>query len=377
MKMNKDWMEKRWGAYTVATCSAVVLYLVLSHLNLFAKGIGAVYGFISPVFIGIVIAYVVDPLVVFIQVHLFKKMKSERIARNLSVLISVLFLIVLFVVLLAGLIPQIANSIVVLYNNVDTYAASLQTLLKTLGNGGHLIDLSSITDFFDNMINNLLKSIPNNMDEIINTSFNIGKNAFDLIIGFIMAIYFLIDKKRILAGTARLLKALLSEKHYRESADFFHRCNRILIRYIICDLLDGLIIGVANFIFMTIAGMPYVILTSVVVGVTNLAPTFGPIVGGVIGGFILVLVNPWYALWFIIFTIILQTCDGYVIKPKLFGGSLGVPAVWILVSIIVGGRMFGVWGVLLAIPFAAIFDYIFREIIWVRINRRKTLKAEQ
>ena len=128
---------------------------------------------------------------------------------------------------------------------------------------------------------------------------------------------------------------------------------------------------------MTIAGMPYVILTSVVVGVTNLAPTFGPIVGGVIGGFILVLVNPWYALWFIIFTIILQTCDGYVIKPKLFGGSLGVPAVWILVSIIVGGRMFGVWGVLLAIPFAAIFDYIFREIIWVRINRRKTLKAEQ
>ena len=103
-------MEKRWGAYTVATCSAVVLYLVLSHLNLFAKGIGAVYGFISPVFIGIVIAYVVDPLVVFIQVHLFKKMKSERIARNLSVLISVLFLIVLFVVLLAGLIPQIANT---------------------------------------------------------------------------------------------------------------------------------------------------------------------------------------------------------------------------------------------------------------------------
>ena len=372
MKMNKNWLDQKWGAYTIATCSAVVLYLALSHLNLFAKGIHAIYGFVSPVFIGVVIAYVFDPLVVFIHKLFFAKMKSERLARDLSVLITIVFVILMFVVLLAGLIPQMANSMVVLYNNLGTYAASIQGFLQAAGKGSNLIDISSITSFFENMINNLTKSIPNNMDEIINTSFSIGKNAFDLIIGFIMAIYFLIDKKGMLSGISRLLKAILPEKRYRESADFFHRCNRILIRFIICDLLDGLIIGVANGIFMTVMGMPYVILTSVVVGVTNLAPTFGPIVGGVIGGFILVLVNPWYALWFIIFTIILQTCDGYVIKPKLFGDSLGVPAVWILISIIVGGRIFGVAGVLLAIPFAAIFDYVFREIIWVRINRKKS-----
>ena len=115
---------------------------------------------------------------------------------------------------------------------------------------------------------------------------------------------------------------------------------------------------------MSVAGMPYSILISLVVGITNLAPTFGPIVGGIIGGFILVLVNPFYALWFIIFTVILQTIDGYILKPKLFGGSLGVPGVWILISIIVGSRILGVAGILLAIPFAAIVDFIYHDLIF-------------
>jgi predicted PurR-regulated permease PerM len=123
-----------------------------------------------------------------------------------------------------------------------------------------------------------------------------------------------------------------------------------------------------------IAGLPYAVLISVVVGVTNLAPTFGPLVGGVIGAVILVLINPWYALWFIIFTMILQTCDGYVLKPKLFSGVLGVSSVWVLICIIVGGRMFGVPGILLSIPFAAISDYIYNEFILVRLRKRRQKK---
>ena len=125
---------------------------------------------------------------------------------------------------------------------------------------------------------------------------------------------------------------------------------------------------------MSIAGIPYSVLISLVVGVTNLAPTFGPIVGAIIGGFVLVLVNPLHALWFIIFTIILQTIDGYVLKPKLFGGSLGVPGVWILISIIVGGRILGVTGILLAIPFAAIVDFIYHDLIFQEARRREDLE---
>jgi predicted PurR-regulated permease PerM len=121
---------------------------------------------------------------------------------------------------------------------------------------------------------------------------------------------------------------------------------------------------------MLIVRMPYSVLISVIVGVTNLAPTFGPIVGAVIGAFILVLVEPWQALVFLIFTIVLQTLDGYILKPKLFGGSLGVSALMILISIILGGRLFGVMGILVAIPFAAILDFTWKDFVLKKLEER-------
>ena len=191
-----------------------------------------------------------------------------------------------------------------------------------------------------------------------------------------LAIYFLADKERLKGSFDRLLKRLMKADRYKAFAGFWARCNGILIRYIAFDIIDGVIVGVANFIFMSVAGIPYSVLISVLVGVTNLAPTFGPIVGGILGGFILVLVNPLQALWFIIFTIILQTIDGYVLKPKLFGGSLGVPGVWILVSIVIGGRVFGVAGILLAIPFAAIVDFIYHDMIFREARKNEEMDKQ-
>ena len=129
---------------------------------------------------------------------------------------------------------------------------------------------------------------------------------------------------------------------------------------------------------MVVAGMPYVAIISVVVGVTNLAPTFGPMIGAVIGAFILVLVKPWYALLFLIFTLILQTLDGYVIKPRLFGEQLGVSAVWILISLVIGGRLLGVPGILLAIPFAAIVDFVYQDYVikWLETQNEEHKKGK-
>ena len=214
------------------------------------------------------------------------------------------------------------------------------------------------------------KLLSENMGEIIGTSYSIGKGFVSGIIACILAVYFLLDAPHLMECVAKLLRVLTTEKKYKNITDFVKRCNHILLRFIICDLIEGVIVGVVNFIFMSIVGMDYALLISVVVGVTNMAPTFGPIVGAVVGAFILVLVNPWYALWFLIFTVILQTIDGYIIKPKLFGDTLGVSSIWILITLVVGGRMFGVAGILLAIPFAAICDYIFRDIVWKRLEQR-------
>jgi len=122
---------------------------------------------------------------------------------------------------------------------------------------------------------------------------------------------------------------------------------------------------------MAITGMQYIALVSFVVAITNLAPTFGPLVGAVIGGFILLMVDPKSAVIFLIFTLFLQLCDGYLIKPKLFGSTLGVPGLLILIAIIVGGRIFGIIGILLAIPFAAICDHFYRENLLPALEQRR------
>ena len=272
-----------------------------------------------------------------------------------------------------ALVPQIVKSLGTFFSNFDTYANSLQSFLNTISVDAaeNSVDISNITKILDTAIENLADYIQKNLGNIVNTSINAGMSIINTVMSFILAIYMLCDKERLKAGWRRLLQGVLSEKNYSDVSVFWSRCNQILIRYIAGDVLDGVIVGVVNFIFMTIAGMDYAALISVIVGLTNLAPTFGPLAGAVIGAFFLVFVNPWFALWFLIFTAILQTLDGYIIKPRLFGNTLGVSSLWILISIIVLGRMFGIPGILLAIPFAAISDIIYKEIILRRLEQRK------
>ena len=219
------------------------------------------------------------------------------------------------------------------HKGLDLVRGGLQNLLNNLYASISQVNLdfsqfmSSITD----SLAAILRSLPGRIGDVVSTSYSIGAGVASFIISCILAIYFLADKERIKKGLKRLLKALISEPRYRSTADFYRRCNEILLRYIGGDLLDGLVVGVVNWLFMTIMRMPYGVLISVIVGVTNLAPTFGPIIGAAIGSLILLMINPWYALWFLIFTIVLQTIDGYIIKPKLFGSALGVSSVSILI----------------------------------------------
>ena len=379
MKFIKNILKIRWASNALAISIGVLVYLFFSHLDVVGRGIAAFFGFINPVIIALIIAYVMDPLTKVFEHYVFRRMRRETARRNLAVVCTILIILAGFVFLMVALIPQIVNSIITFFNNVNVYADEIRTLLANLQEkaAGSRFDFSKILNGGQALLDTIVGKIPSNVDSIINTSFSIGRNIMTWVIAVIMSIYFLADKSRLQAGFGKLMHAILSERMFQSSCKFWNHCNTIMIRYIVGELLDALIIGVSNFVFFLIAGLPYNLLISVVVGVTNLAPTFGPIVGGVVGAFILVLNNPWHALWFIIFTIILQTIDGYVIKPKLFGNTLGVSSVWILVCIIVGGRMFGVPGILLAIPFAAISDYVYNNYILVVLENRKSKKRDR
>ena len=375
MKFNKKIFKQKWVSYTIATCSAVVLYLLLSNQGFLLGALSAIFKIIKPVISGIVVAYIFNPLANLFDRKVFNKLKNEKTRWKLSVAFALIVLALGVTLLCFALIPQLADSVSTLIGNMGMYVATLQDLLKSFeANGtGKLfgLDFSGIATFGDKLLENIANYFKNNMDSVVMTSSSIGKGVLDAVIAFILAIYFLLDKRRITAGVNRFLSLLMKDENYNKWADFLNRCNKILIRYIGVDVVDGIAVGVVNFLFMIIMRMPYAALISVIVGITNLAPTFGPIVGAVIGSFILVLINPWYALWFLIFTIILQTVDGYILKPRLFGESLGVSALMVLISIIIGGRLFGVIGILFAIPFAAIIDFVWKDYVIKKLEERK------
>ena len=376
MKFKKEWLKNRWVENTIAICIGVVLFVLLENLGGVFGWIGKFFRFITPVIVGLAIAYVIDPLARLFEHHLFGKLKSWQLRRMLAVILALVLIFALVVLLMVYLVPQLVDSVTQFVNNLDSYSASLKKWIQDFGGKFEKfpINPAKVNDFLDNIVNNLVKWVGDNKEVILNKGFEFGNGLLTFILGLILAIYFLFGKYFLVAGGKRFLRASMSQEKYKGTMQFFSRCNAIMTRYVAFDVLDGIIIGVLNAIFMAIMGMPYIVLISVVVGVTNLAPTFGPLVGAVIGAFILVLVNPLDALIFLIFTLALQTVDGYILKPKLFGDSLGVSSVVILVFIILGGRMFGILGVLLSIPLAAIVDFSYHDYILARMERKRGIK---
>ena len=378
LKNFKKLLENNWAAYTMATCSAVLLFLFLSNLNSFLKTVESIEGLLSPIIIGAVLAYLLNPIVVFFEGKALGKIKKEKTRYTSSVLLAVVCFIAALSLFFLALIPSLVDSVSSLAANMGSYVSSSQDLLMELDQfaAGFKIDITELTDSISDALNNVMGNVPALLNRVLSASVNMGSALFNIGIGFILAVYFLMGKSGILKAIGTLRRAALTEETYEQHTAFLTRCHNILIRYIGCNILDAFIIGLINAVFMFLTGMAYVPLISLVVGVTNLLPTFGPIIGGVIGGFILVLINPMHALIFIIFTLILQTFDGYILKPKLFGESLGVSAVMILITIILGGKIFGVIGILLAIPFAAIMTFVYDEAILPGLERRKKLKEK-
>ena len=359
--MNKRLREKPWYNNAVALCIAVILYVLLTHWGGVRESVGTFFRYFSPVILGAIIAYIVNPLAGLYGRTLFCWIKKEKVKTFLSNFLAILTVILFLVFLLLMLIPQLIESVATFAGNLDGYVASLHAMLDSLGVSSSALGLDKFIDSSEALIETVTDFVKQNLSKILSASASVGKGAIQFLVGFLLSIYLLGDKSRLKNGGQRLLTAALGGAKYEKLAKVLRRCHSILNRYIVFNLLDSLIVGGANALFMAIVGMPYVGLVSFVVAVFNLLPTFGPVFGALIGGFVLLMVNPWHALAFLIFTAILQTIDGYILKPKLFGDSLGVSGLWILVGVIVGGRAFGVIGILLAIPAVAILDFLYRE----------------
>ena len=364
--------EPSWRPYTIAACAAVLLYALLTNLQGVWSAVSGFIGFFEPVILGCVIAYVINAFSRIISRSIFKQIPSERRRTVLSNLLAFLGVLVLLVLAVMVLIPQLIESIEVFVRNLDGYVASVSAMLESWGISKSTIDLNSLISSSEDLLQDLLGYIQTNFSSILDAAADVGMGLVQWVIGLVLSIYLLADKDRIRAAAARLLKVLCGRKHYPGTRKLLFRCDEIFNRYIVYSLLDSIAVGILTALFMTVAGMEYAGLVAFVVGIANLVPTFGPVVGAVIGAFVLFLVHPVDALIFLVFTVLLQAVDGYILKPKLCGKSLGVSALMILIAVIVGGNMFGVIGILLGAPVVAILDDLYHDFFlpWLERKRR-------
>ena len=377
-------IDKQWKVYALAACVTVLFAAVVTHLGVCVSYIKVFLGFFGPVFLGLVIAYILNPLAKWIDSHIFVFIKKEKIRWTISSFVSLILVLLLLIMLVLSLIPQFVSSIRTFLDNLDGYIDNLEKLMDALLLRMGMQSSEVIEQIEDYIVGNngiLSKAgsiLSSNISKIFKTATLAGSGFANIAIGVIVALYFLLAKDSMLGWLNNFVGLISSsESGFVRFKGVLARFNEIFTQYIAVELVDAILIGIVNYIFMTIAGMPNSIIVSCVVGVTNLAPTFGPVIGAAVGAIILLLVKPSAVIAFLIFTLVLQTVDGYILKPKLFGSALSVPSSLILIAIIVFGKMFGVAGVLLAIPIAAILVYLYNEILTPVLVARKAERAEE
>ena len=362
--------NSEWFKSALCLCVPVLFFVIISNISVFGTAIKGIFWIFNPIIVAFIIAYITNPIVDFFSSKICKKMKNRKAAKNIGVALTFIGITIAFLLTVYTLVPQLVNSTSMFLSNIDGYENQIQSVAQNFTGTKNAAETKQTADSISKLITIAETKIGGQTDKMVDKSMSAGKDLFNLFLSFVIAVYILIDKNRLLKETKKIFRLVLSSKVYPHFSAFGKRCNVIFTKYILCELIDALIIGVANAIFMAICGMPYIPLISFIDGVTNILPTFGPWIGAVLGFLILVLVNPTYAVIFVIFTGILQFFDGYVLKPKLFGSTLGVSSLLMLVILILGERICGIAGILLAVPAAAIIDIIYKEIIIKKLEER-------
>ncbi len=353
----------------MVVCIGILLYLGLTHLPQVKAAVNGFLDVLTPFILGFVIAFLLNAPVRFFETKVYQKLRARR---ALSI-VTVYFLALLAIIVLLQLVlPQVGASFLNLVNNLSGYLENLNRMVTDLSVrfGLEWDALSDLVADYQTIIRNVVTFITSSMPDLVNFGMAVGSGVVAVLTAVIASVYMLAGKDRLIRQLKKLIYALFPAKGARHILEGASRANTIFVGFINGKILDSAIIGVLCFLLTSLFRIPYAVLVSVVVGVTNVIPFFGPIIGAVPCLMILVIVDPWAALRFGILIIALQQFDGNILGPKILGDSTGLSAIWVLVAIVVGGGLFGFAGMLLGVPTFAVLYTFMRDWADERLRRK-------
>ena len=329
-----------------------------------------------PFMIGFALAYLLNPVMKFFERNLFERAfrnsrlkKKRKLVRGLSVLTTVVVALAAFIVDLLLLIPQLAYSLLGILNNLPEYMKNLGNYVEGLVAGNqelaNFVDtqMTTINDTIQDFIATAMPSITKLLGNVTVGVIGVVNALKDSILGIIISVYVLYAKEQFIAQAKKVIVALTPDSFSKPFISLVRETHGVFGGFISGKIIDSLIIGVLCFIGTSILGMPYAVLVSVIVGVFNVIPFFGPFIGAIPSALLILMVDPLKCLWFVIFIIVLQQFDGNILGPYILGGTTGLSAFWVIFAILTFGGLFGFIGMFVGVPvFAVIYTLISRGI---------------
>lgn len=375
MKINWDKKYNTIAVYAFIVVSlSIIFYNVISKLEAFTGKLNEIVGIFQPFMIGFVIAYLLNFILKFYEEKIFKvkglnKAKKSSI-RGIGIFLSYITAGIIIYVFMQFVLPQLIESLVGLVNDIPKYVKELTIMVES-----QLYDMdineeymAIISKKFTELTNLLIQVLTNLLPIIGNGIMSVASSIWNIVLGIIISIYLLIDKEKFFALGKKVTASLFNEKHTRVILDLAKRTNLTFGRFIGGKIVDSAIIGVLTFIILTIFKMPYVLLISVIIGITNVIPFFGPFIGAIPSAIIILFVSPIQAIWFLVIVLVIQQVDGNIIGPKILGDSIGISAFWILFSILVAGKLFGLVGMIIGVLMFALIYSIIKDVIEARLK---------
>ncbi len=387
MDLSKSNIKKILGIITFT----IVLYTAILNLPKVLSVIVYIFSLLKPFITGLGMAFVLNVIMKQIEDFFKKRLrqskniknpsKIEKFIRPVSLLLSIFSVIAMVWILLFLIVPEIKNTLGIISNEFPNFIKKIQDWIETSMTSlpSEMDSTSTLNLNWEKVEQWVSQLISKGSSALFSTTVGITSSIFGALLNFalglVFAIYVLLQKETLAGQLKKLLYAYLPENVVMEILDIANLSNNIFSSFVSGQFLEAIILGVLCFIGMFILGLPYALVISTLVGFTALIPVVGGFIGTAVGVFLILMVSPIKALWFIIFFLILQQLEGNLIYPKVVGGSIGLPSIWVLAAVTIGGSAYGVPGMLLGVPLSSVLYSLLRKSVNKRLAK-KSIKSQ-
>lgn len=363
------------GGYVIGLvfiCTLIIVAVI--NLGTTIDIIGRFLTIIAPFIFGFFFAYLIRPIVVTLEKPLkkIKKGKGEKIKRVISIIVAYLIVIGALTIIIVYIFPQMKNSVKDIGNSVKNGYNYVTNHLDEMNAMIPIINLGNVIEYIqNNLIDKLMSNSGTIVPFVYHFSSSVLTSLYNIFMGLVISIYMIIDGQKLKNSIKRIIYALSPIEKAPAICKTISKCNHIFNGFLFGKAVDSLIIGILCFIAMSILQLPYSLLLSVIVGITNMIPYFGPIIGAIPGFVIYLFIDPKLSLVFAIMILILQQFDGLYLGPKILGDLTGIKPLWVIFGIVIGGAYFGAVGMFLGVPTVAVFMYLADLFIESKLKKKK------